>query len=133
MAIKNIVMRPEGVGDYADELHPKTNADQIVETTTKKVMTDVERTKLAGIATGAQVNTVSSVAGKTGEVTLAKADVGLDNVTNDAQMPIAGGTFIGVAVGQNNTSYATKQLRNITLSTSSPSGGSNGDVWIKYV
>ena len=63
---------------------------------------------------------------------LAKADVGLGNVTNDAQMPIAGGTFTGIAVGQNNTSYTTKQLRNITLSTADPSGGSNGDVWIKY-
>lgn len=33
---------------------------------------------------------------------------------------------------QNNTAYTTKQIRNITLSTADPSGGSNGDVWIKY-
>ena len=82
MAVKKITMRPEGTGDYADELYPKTTASQVVEETDKKFMTDAERTKLAGIATGAQVNTVTSVAGKTGVVTLAKADVGLGSVEN---------------------------------------------------
>lgn len=38
--------------------------------------------KLSGIEEGAQVNTVTSVAGKTGDVTLTKSDVGLDNVQN---------------------------------------------------
>ncbi len=38
----------------------------------------------------------------------------------------------GILTAQNNTSYTTKQVRNITLSTSSPSGGSNGDIWIVY-
>ena len=61
-----------------------------------------------------------------------KADVGLGNVDNVKQMPIAGGTFTGVAVAQTNTSYTTRQLRNVILSTEDPSGGSNGDIWIKY-
>ncbi|MBQ8994506.1 MAG: hypothetical protein IJ091_11315 [Oscillospiraceae bacterium] len=39
-------------------------------------------TKLATIETGAQKNTVTSVAGKTGAVTLAKSDVGLGKVVN---------------------------------------------------
>jgi parallel beta-helix repeat protein len=47
-------------------------------------------------------------------------------------MPIVGGTFTGVAIAQSNTSYTTRQIRNFVLSTSDPSGGSNGDVWIKY-
>ncbi len=38
----------------------------------------------------------------------------------------------GVLTAQNNTSYTIKQVRNITLSTANPSGGANGDVWIKY-
>ena len=46
--------------------------------------TTAEKTKLAGVAAGAQVNTVTSVAGKTGAVALAKADVGLANVDNTA-------------------------------------------------
>ena len=61
-----------------------------------------------------------------------KAQVSLGNVDNAKQMPIAGGTFTGVATAQNNTAYTTKQVRNITLSTADPSGGGNGDVWIKY-
>lgn len=44
----------------------------------------------------------------------------------------AGDTLTGIVTAQNNTSYTTKQIRNITVSTLSPSGGSNGDIWIKY-
>ena len=44
--------------------------------------TTTEKNKLAGIANGAEVNTVTSVAGKTGAVTLNKSDVGLSNVGN---------------------------------------------------
>lgn len=56
--------------------------------------TDAEKTKLSGIQTGAQVNTVTSVAGKTGAVTLVKGDVGLGNVdnTSDASKPISTAT-----------------------------------------
>ena len=43
----------------------------------KRLMTDAEGTKLAGIQAGAQVNAVTSVTGKTGAVTLVKGDVGL--------------------------------------------------------
>lgn len=53
------------------ESNPDTNA-----------FTNDEKSKLAGIETGAEVNTVTSVAGKTGAVTLDKEDVGLDNVQN---------------------------------------------------
>lgn len=41
-------------------------------------------------------------------------------------------TMAAIMKAQNNTSYTTGQLRNITLSTADASGGSNGDVWIKY-
>ena len=49
------------------------------------------KTKLDGIQSGAQVNSVTSVAGKTDAVTLAKADVGLANVdnTSDANKPVS--------------------------------------------
>ena len=56
--------------------------------------TTTEKDKLAGIESGAQVNTVTSVAGKTGAVTLDNADVGLGNVdnTSDANKPISTAT-----------------------------------------
>jgi phage-related tail fiber protein len=47
-------------------------------------MSSSDKSKLDGIASGAQVNTVDSVAGKTGAVTLVKADVGLGSVDDYA-------------------------------------------------
>ena len=56
--------------------------------------TSAEKMKLSGIAAGAQVNTVTSVAGKTGAVALVKGDVGLSNVdnTSDANKPVSTAT-----------------------------------------
>lgn len=47
-----------------------------------------DKTKLAGIEAGAEVNDVDSVAGRTGDVVLTKTDVGLPNVDNVQQQPI---------------------------------------------
>ena len=53
--------------------------------------TAAEKTKLSGVEAGAQVNAVTSVAGKTGSVALDKADVGLSNVDNtpDTNKPVS--------------------------------------------
>lgn len=56
--------------------------DNMTDGSTNKNYTATEKTKLAGIEAGAEVNTVDSVAGKTGAVTLDKTDVGLSNVDN---------------------------------------------------
>lgn len=62
--------------------------------------TTAEKTKLAGVEAGAQVNTVISVAGKTGAVSLAKSDVGLENVTNESKATMfTNPTFTGTATG----------------------------------
>lgn len=62
-----------------------------------------------------------------------KTQIGLGNVDNVKQMPIAGGTFTGPAYAQANTAYTTAQLRNIILSTADASGSApNGTIWIKY-
>lgn len=55
----------------------------------------------------------------------------ITNLTND-KLNKSGDTMTGILTAQNNTSYTTKQVRNIFISTASPSGGSNGDIWIKY-
>ena len=60
------------------------------------------------------------------------ATAGWVNDKIDTRVPLAGGTMTGRLTAQNNTSYTTKQVRNITISTASPSGGGNGDVWLKY-
>ena len=56
---------------------------------------NADKLKLAGIESGAQVNSVTSVAGKTGAVTLGKSDVGLSNVDNTSDMnkPVSNATL----------------------------------------
>lgn len=56
----------------------------VATTSANGLMSSADKTKLNGIETGAQVNTVTSVAGKTGAVTLVKGDVGLGSVDNTA-------------------------------------------------
>lgn len=46
------------------------------------LMPAADKAKLDGIAAGAQVNAVTSVAGRTGAVTVSKTDIGLGNVEN---------------------------------------------------
>lgn len=62
--------------------------------TTAGVMSSADKTKLDGIATGAQVNAINTVSGRTGDVTLTKADVGLSLVdnTSDLSKPISTAT-----------------------------------------
>lgn len=93
--------------------------------------TTIEKNKLAGIEAGA--NKYVHPGSGTNPHGTTKADVGLGNVDNLKQMPIAGGTFTGPAYAQANTSYTTAQLRNIILSTADASGTApNGAIWIKY-
>ena len=45
----------------------------------------------------------------------------------------SGDTMNGALIAQNNTNYSVAQVGNIIISTSNPSGGNSGDIWIKYV
>ena len=44
----------------------------------------------------------------------------------------SGGTMTGALVAQTNTNSTTAQMRNVIISTADPSGGNNGDIWLKY-
>jgi len=68
----------------------------------EKHFTIAEKNKLSGIQAGAQVNTITSVAGKAGAVTLTKVDVGLANISN---YPIA--TQAQAEAGTVDTAYVT--------------------------
>ena len=57
---------------------------KVATTTEAGFMSVTDKSKLTGIEAGAQVNAVTSVASKTGAVTLVKVDVGLGNVDNTA-------------------------------------------------
>ena len=60
------------------------------------------------------------------------SDISTINSSLSAKAPLASPSFTGTAKVAEGTDYTTAKLRNITLSTADPSGGSNGDVWIKY-
>lgn len=51
-----------------------------------------------------------------------------------AKLNISGGTMTGTLIAQSNTNYTVGQVRNIYLSTETPTNdvGSNGDIWIVY-
>ena len=83
--------RGDAVKNYGDAHYASIDAlDNKVDKVSGKGLstndyTTTEKNKLAGIESGAQVNTVTSVVGKTGAVTLSKADVGLNSVVNAGQ------------------------------------------------
>ena len=161
-----------------------------VTTTTNGAMLSGDKAKLDGIENGAQKNTVTSVNGQTGDVTVsaelpehlvkydtlapietttpinadtlqgyaasyfatgaevsalsAVVDSNTDDITVNAQnistlqssvndkVSKSGDTMTGALIAQNNTNYSVAQVRNIIISTSDPSGGNSGDIWIKY-
>ena len=81
-------------------------------------------------ATAASLTSVNSnISAMQNDVTTAKTDIA--NLKS-GKLDISGGTMTGALVAQNNTNYTTKQVRNIFISTSDPSGGTSGDIWIKY-
>lgn len=65
------------------------------------VMSAADKTKLDGIASGAQVNTVTSVYGRTGAIVAQTGD------------------------------YTIQQIGGFTVSTGTPTGGADGDVWVQ--
>ena len=62
---------------------------------------------------------------------ISEAKTGVTNLQS-SKMNVSSGTMTGALIAQNNTNYTTKQVRNIFISTSDPSGGASGDIWIKY-
>lgn len=136
------------------ESNPDTNA-----------FTDLEKSKLSGIATGATANQTDAYllnrANHTGtqpasSITgLTKASVGLSNVDNTSDMDKPISTAVANALNEkadtsalsskantnlDNVSQSdarakvgtgTMAYRDVTISTGNPSGGANGDFWVK--
>ena len=103
--------------------------------------TTADRSKLDGIAAGAQVNSVTSVAGRTGAVTLSATDVGLGNVNNtaDSTKSVASAATLTTARTINGTSFNGSAnittanwgtARNVTIGgTTRPVNGSADVTW----
>lgn len=99
------------------------------------VLTAADKAKLDGIASGAQVNGVTSVASRTGDVTLTKADVGLANVDNttDLNKPISTATQTALN-GKSDTSHSHTLDGLSDVAITSPTTGEvlkyNGSGWV---
>lgn len=52
--------------------------------------------------------------------------------TANNAVPKSGATMTGALIGKANANYTTAQFRNVTMSTSAPSGGSNGQIHFQY-
>lgn len=78
---------------FTSSLNNKVDKDGDKVLSTNDFTTEL-KSKLEGIEAGAQVNKVTSVAGRTGAVTITKIDVGLDQVdnTSDLNKPISTAT-----------------------------------------
>ena len=88
--------------------------------------------KLIESVVGSQAKVDAHANSKSNPHNVTKEQVGLLNVDNVKQMPSTGGSFTGITTAASNTSYTVGQLRNVFLSTVNPTGGQDGDIWIKY-
>lgn len=130
----------KSTGDMLKAIYDPTgkNADSflmsnMVETIDAKIMTSSERNKLATIQEGAQVNTVSKVNNKTGNVVLDKNDIGLDKVDNtpDNEKVVASAGKLTNPVNINGVPFAGDkdiELKFKTINNQSIVGEGNIDI-----
>lgn len=79
------------------------------------------------------LNTINSdISTINGSLNTINSDISTINSSLNTKSPLASPSFTGTAKVSAGTDYTTAKLRNIILSTADPSGGSNGDIWIKY-
>ena len=85
-------------------------------------------------ATGAEVSALSAVVdNNTDDITANAQNIFTLQSNVNGKVSKSGDTMTGALIAQNNTNYSVAQVRNIIISTSDPSGGLSGDIWIKYV
>ena len=85
-------------------------------------------------ATKTEVSALSAVVdSNTDDITANAQNISTLQSNVNGKVSKSGGTMTGALVAQNNTNYSVAQVINIIISTSDPSGGNSGDIWIKYV
>lgn len=73
---------------------------------------------------------IASTAFVTGAITTATGSLGTMSTQNSNAVSVTGGTLTGTTV--NAVTVGTNATGARTVSTASPSGGSNGDIWYRY-
>ena len=112
-----------------------------IETTTPINADTLQGHKASYFATDAEVSALSAIVdNNTDDITANAQNISTlqSNISTlqsnvNGKVSKSGDTMAGTLVAQNNTNYSVAQVRNIIISTSDPSGGNSGDIWIKYV
>ena len=93
-----------------DVMHPETNADIVRETTNNKIMTSAERTKLSGVASGAQVNVIEQIEVNGTVIQPVNKKVSFSTITGNFIPTSEKGTANGVATLDSTGRVPTSQL-----------------------
>lgn len=121
-------LQTTATGDKAGNFATIDGQGWIYYRTPAEVLSDI------GAASASHNHSASNIT--SGTIPIARGGTGATNassaLSNLGAVPKSGGTMTGPLVAQTNTSYTTAQMRNIIISTADPSGGNNGDIWLKY-
>ena len=105
-----------------------------IETTTPINADTLQGYAASYFATETEVSALSAVVdGNTDDITTNAQNISTLQSSVNGKVSKSGDTMTGALIAQNNTNYSVAQVRNIIISTSDPSGGNSGDIWIKYV
>jgi len=111
-----------------------TEVDTSISTLTSAVALNTDKVTYPGSASASELNILDGATITTTELNY------LDNVTSAVQTQLnakltASNNLSDVSsasTSRSNLGLGSNATRDITISTSSPSGGSSGDLWIKY-
>ena len=104
-----------------------------IETTTPINADTLQGYAASYFATETEVSALSAVVdNNTDDITANAQNISTLQSNVNGKVSKSGDTMTGPLVAQNNTNYSVAQVRNIIISTSNPSGGNSGDIWIKY-
>ena len=90
------------------------------------------KTEVSALSTVVDSNT-DDITANTQNISTLQSNISTLQSSVNGKVSKSGDTMTGALIAQNNTDYSVAQVRNIIISTEDPSGGSNGDIWIKYV
>ena len=105
------------------------NADTLQGHEANYFATDAEMSALSAVVD----NNTDDITANAQNISTLQSNISTLQSSVNGKVSKSGDTMTGALVAQNNTNYSVAQVRNSIISTSDPSGGNNGDIWIKYV